>query len=63
MTTLQQIWELYNKYVNDCLMFEDVPEEILGFDEYADLHHGVERSVADTFLQEQTFDSLVDDPV
>lgn len=33
--TLQRVLELYNEYVNSCLLFDDPTDEIRGFDEYA----------------------------
>lgn len=51
MSNLQKIWELYNDYVNQSLMFDDPVDEILGFDEWAEAHHGTARHEADEFLQ------------
>jgi hypothetical protein len=31
-------------------MFDDPVEEILGFDEYAELHHGIEKEKANEFF-------------
>lgn len=50
MTTLERILEFYHEYVNSCLMFDDPASEIMGFDEYADLHHGVSRDEANDFF-------------
>lgn len=50
MSKLERILELYHEYVNSSLMFDDPAEEILGFDEYANLHHGVPKEEANEFF-------------
>lgn len=55
MTTarLQAIWEAYNDYVSHCLMFDDPAEEIAGFDEWAELHHGITKEAANEHMYAQ----------
>jgi hypothetical protein len=50
MSKLEKILELYHDYVHHCLSFDDSPEEILGFDEYAERHHGVNKEEANEFF-------------
>lgn len=50
MYSLHRILELFHDYVQSCLMFDDPAEEIMGFDEYAELHHGISREVANEFF-------------
>lgn len=50
MSKLQKILELYHDHVHNCLTFDDPAEEIMGFDEYAEIHHGVAREEANEFF-------------
>lgn len=50
MSALEKVLEFYHDYVNNCLMFDDPVEEILGFDEYAELHHGIDKEKAQFFF-------------
>lgn len=50
MPKLQSILDWYHDYVNDCLMFDDSPEEIMPFGYYAELHYGVNQEEAHAFM-------------
>ncbi len=50
MSKLSKILDLYHDYVHHCLSFDDPVEEIAGFDEWANLHHGVSREEANDFF-------------
>lgn len=43
-TSLTRIWDQFNEYVSNELMFDSPPEEILGFPEWAEAHYGVEKN-------------------
>ena len=53
MSKLLGIWNKYHDYVNHCLGFDDSPEEIMGFDDWAELHHGVSREEANQFMYDE----------
>lgn len=52
-SSLAKILELYHEYVSNCLYFDDSPEEIMDFGEYAELHHGIPMRDAELFFLEQ----------
>ena len=40
---LMRIWDQFNEYVSNELMFDSPPHEILGFSEWAEAHFGVSK--------------------
>lgn len=54
MNRLEKLLALYHDYVHSCLMYDDPVEEIMGWDQWANLHHGVAKEEADEYLAAAT---------
>ena len=48
--SLEKVWELFNEYVNNELMFDSPAEEILGFPEWTEAHYGIPKDQSEQWF-------------
>jgi hypothetical protein len=57
-SSLEKVWEKFNDYVSDALMFDNTPSEIAGFPEWAEMHYGVSQEDATNWFCEHAAEQM-----
>lgn len=58
LPSMMEVWEKFNEYVSNELMYDESPSEILGFPEWAEAHFGVSQEVATNWFCQNAAESM-----